>query len=76
MLNEVKHLALSKRDSSAAPQTCPRAKRRNDTHHLTCDGPAGHLALKPASGFLLPCNRPNLRYNASLQEHYERFPFE
>jgi len=31
MLNEVKHLALSKRDSSASPQ--------NDTHHLTCDVP-------------------------------------
>jgi len=37
MLNEVKHLALSMRDSSAAPQ--------NDTHHLTCDGPlAKYLA--------------------------------
>jgi hypothetical protein len=73
MLNEpvlskvegVKHPALSKRDSSAeftlerseGPQTCPRAKRRNDTHHLTCDGPlplkttgACHTNGRPRNG--------------------------
>ena len=40
-----------------------------------------HAPSKVVVGGLLrgsycPCNRNNLRYNASLQEHYGRFPFE
>jgi hypothetical protein len=45
MLNEVKHLALSKRDSSASTLRSSRATAtedgspQNDTYHLMRDGP-------------------------------------
>jgi hypothetical protein len=63
MLNEVKHLALVKRDSSASPQ--------NDTHHLMYDKRLSFCILICGFDFctlnfdfpLLIAKRPFFTYN-------------
>jgi len=70
MLNEVKHLAIE-REILRCAQTCPRAKRRNDTiHHLRCDRTPG------SGGICDDCKRcPAENQDAAWQSCYRSVIF-